>query len=170
MKNARSWLAFILGVSLLISLLQHQMFSGAYIQSTSAEKYTYFIGVVSTTIPFAFWALVTFAVSLIRRGHSNHLTGMICGYLAGWTGMTLFTFWIVSWPQTLGHSSTIAIAVGLTPFLYAAIFPVLFPCGYFIARVVLHLHRKLDVPAPIAAPTGGLAPRLGNAGGTDGLR
>jgi len=143
MSNARSWLALILAVSLLASLLMHQIYSGAYVRSTRADNYTYFIGVVSITIPFAFWALVTFSVSLIRRGRSNHSAAMICGYLAGWIGMTAFTFWIVSWPQTFGHSSAMAIAVVLTPFLYAAIFPILFPFGYLIARVVLHRRRKI---------------------------
>lgn len=138
MKNTRSWLALVLAVSLLASLAMHQIYSGAYVHSTPADNYTFFIGVVSTTIPFAFWALVTFCVSMIRRGRPNHVAAMICGYLAGWIGMTAFTFWIISWPQTFNHSSTMAIAVGMTAFMYAAIFPVLFPFGYVIARVVLH--------------------------------
>jgi len=143
MKNHERWLALILTTSLLASLLLHQIYSGAYVRSTRAENYTYFVGVVSTTIPFAFWALVTFTVSLIRRGRPNHSASMICGYLAGWIGITAFTFWIVSWPQTFGHSSTMAIAIVLTAFLYAAIFPILFPFGYFIARVVLHWRREI---------------------------
>jgi len=143
MKNSRSWLALILAVSLLASLLMHQVYSGAYVRSTRGDNYTYFIGVVSTTIPIAFWALVTFTVSLIRRGQPNHSAAMICGYLGGWIGMTAFTFWIVSWPQTIGRSSTMAIAVVLTAFLYAAIFPILFPFGYLIARVVLHGRREI---------------------------
>ncbi len=142
MTKARATLALILGVSLLVSVLLHQIYSGAYVRSTPTDKYTYFIGVVSTTIPFVFWALVTFSLSLVRRGRPNHNVAMICDYLAGWTGMTAFTFWIVSWPQTFGHSSTMAIAVGLTVFLYAAIFPVLFPIGYSIARVFLRLERE----------------------------
>jgi len=101
MKNHERWLALILTTSLLASLLLHQIYSGAYVRSTRDENYTYFVGVVSTTIPFAFWALVTFCVSMIRRRRPNHSAAMICGYLAGWMGMTAFTFWIVSWPQTI---------------------------------------------------------------------
>jgi len=143
MKNQERWLALILTTSLLASLLMHQVYSGAYVRSTLADNYTYFIGVVSTTIPFPFWALVTFCVSMIRRGRPNHSAAMICGYLTGWMGMTAFTLWIVSWPQTFGHSPTMAIAVVLTAFLYAAIYPILFPCGYFIARVILHRRREI---------------------------
>lgn len=142
MKNVRGWLALILAISSFASLLLHQVYSGAYIRSTPTGDYMYFIGVVSTTIPFVFWALVTFAVSLIRRGWANHSVEMIGGYLAGWIGMTAFTFWIVSWPHTIEHSSTMAIAVVLTAVMYAAIFPVLFPFGYLTAMALWHRKAK----------------------------
>lgn len=142
MNNAGNWLALIQGTSLLVSVLMHQVFAGAYVRATPADNYTYFIGVVSTTIPFAFWALVTFSVSLIRRGRADHGAAMICGYLAGWVGMTCFTFWIVSWPKTFQPSSNMAITVLFTAFLYAAIFPVLFLSGYVSARILLQQKRE----------------------------
>lgn len=140
MHEARPWLALFLVPSLLTSLLLHQIFSGAYVQATPADSYTYFIGPISTTIPFAFWALVTFLVAMFRR-RPSHVAAMIGGYLAGWIGMTAFTFWIVSLPQTFSHSSTMSIAIVMTAIMYAAIFPVLFPFGYLIAIVLWH--RKM---------------------------
>jgi hypothetical protein len=146
MKISVSTLALIVAITIVVSLLQHLRFSGAYIRSTPIDEYTYFIGPVSTTIPFVIWALVTVSVALIRRGRPNHIAAMICGYLAGWIGMSAFTFWIISWPQTFGHSSTMAIADVLTAFMYAAIFPVLFPPGYLFATVLLHLKSETWKP------------------------
>lgn len=139
-----SALVLILAMTIVVSLLLHQIYSGTYARSTQADTFAYFIGPVSTTIPFAFWALITFLVSLIRRGQPNHAAAVICGYLAGWIGMTAFTFWIVSWPQLFGRSSAVgmSIALALTPLLYAAIFPLLFPVGYLIARVLLGLKSE----------------------------
>ncbi len=143
MKDLRSTLVPILAFTIVVSLIQHQGYSGAYARSSPAEKLTFVIGPASTTLPLAFWALVSFSVAWIRRGHPNHIAGMIGGYLAGWLGMTAFTFWIVTWPRTYGHSSTMAIAIGLTAFIYAAIFPILFPFGYCISRVLLYQKREI---------------------------
>lgn len=72
MNRTQGWLGFILAASLIASLLMHQIYAGAYMRSTPAGNYTYFIGVVSTSIPFVFWALITFSVSLIGRARANH--------------------------------------------------------------------------------------------------
>jgi hypothetical protein len=136
--NLRSTLLLIVGVSLIASMLLHHSFAGAYVYSTASDRYTYWIGPVSTGIPFVFWAVVTIFVASIRpirREQHDPLLAILCGYIAGWLGMTAFTVWIVSLPRGPEHSSTIGIAVALTPFLFAPIFPILFSLGYFIARV-----------------------------------
>jgi hypothetical protein len=107
MKNVRCWLALILVTSLVVSLLMLQIYSGAYIRSTPPRDYTYFIGVVSTTIPFVFWALVIFAVSLIKRGWANHSAAMIGGYwLAGlvWWRSASRSQWETADRRLLGRS------------------------------------------------------------------
>ena len=130
--NSRCTLVLIIAISLVLSVLLHYIYSGAYRQTTSSDRYTYWIGPVSTSVPFAFWALVTLFVASKGRGRPKHLLATMYGYVAGWFAMMIFSLWIIWLPKGPEHSSTIAIAVCLTPFLFVPIFPILFLLAYFI--------------------------------------
>ena len=140
MKTSRRTLALVMAGSLLASAGLYCSFSGAYVRSMPDDRCTYWIG-LSTTIPFAFWALVTLFVASMRREKPDHLHATTCGYAAGWMAMTAFSMWIVSFPRGPESTSTMGIAVVLTPFLFLPIFPVLFLVGYSIAHLLLLLPK-----------------------------
>ncbi|MES2788844.1 MAG: hypothetical protein V4719_04420 [Planctomycetota bacterium] len=134
MQNFRSRLGLIVGVSLLVSVVLFFCYSGAYVRVTFSDHYTYWIGPVSTTIPFAFWALVTLGVAAMGRKWPGHLRATSYGYVIGWLAMTALALWIVSLPKGPESSSTMAIAIMLTPMLFAPLFPIFFLLGYFISK------------------------------------
>lgn len=134
MQDFRSRLGPIIGVSLLVSVTLFFCYSGAYVRVTLSDRYTYWIGPVSTTIPFAFWALVTLSVAARGRKWPGHLRATSYGYMAGWLAMTAFSLWIVSLPRGPESSSTMAIAVMLTPILFVPLFPIFFLLGYVISK------------------------------------
>ena len=146
MKNTLSTLVPILVVSLLASALLYVSLSGSYVRTTATDQATYWIGPLSTTIPFLFWAMVTLGIGFMQPGNRHHLLSTVNGYLMGWIAMTAFSLWIVSFPRGPEVTSTMGIAVVLTPFFFLPIFPVAFAAGYFHATVL----------AALASGTGGL--------------
>lgn len=144
MTNTKTPLVLILAVSLLASALLYDSLSGAYIRATSTDHFTYWIGPLSTTIPFIFWAMVTWIVGSKRQGQRNHVLSTAGGYVTGWMAMTAFGFWIVSFPRGPQATSTMSIAVVTTPFLFLSFFPVAFVAGYFITH--FFLPRRLAAP------------------------
>ena len=137
MTNTKAPLVLILVVSLLASALLYVSLSGAYVRTTATDHFTYWIGPLSTTIPFIFWAMVTWLVGSMRQEQRNHLLSTVGGYVTGWIAMTAFSFWIVSFPRGPQLTSTMGIAVVMTPFLFVPIFPVAFVAGYFVTHLFL---------------------------------
>ena len=148
----RTALIVIVVTTLLASALTHLCFSGAYVLATKTDRHTFWIGPVSTTIPFAFWALVTIFVASMRRGHRRHLLATLCGYVAGWVAMSVFTLWILSLPRGPEHSSTMAIAVLLTPFMFMPIFPIPFLLGFLTIPRLWHSNDQTQTNRQFILP------------------
>ena len=136
MKTAQVVLFVILPMSLLISAILHISYSGAYVYITPSDRSTYWIGPVSTSIPFVFWAIVTICVALMNQSQPRQMIATIVGYSTGWIAMTAFDLWIVSLPRA-PNSSTMGIAIGLTPFVFGLIFPIFFALGYVVTATAL---------------------------------
>lgn len=129
--------AGLLFVSLLVSLGLHQCFSGSHVFVTPSDTLTFWIDPIGTTLPFAFWALISLAILFIPSSRTIHLQASLIGYAMGWSAMTSFVLWIISLPQGPNLSSTMGIAVFFTPILFAPLFPIFFVPGYLLSRYFL---------------------------------
>ena len=147
MKISR--LILVLSLSVLISFLLHQIFAGSRTRTTGDDTFTYWIGPISTTIPFVIWALFTLGLGFLARNNAGHIRAALAGYLTGWLAMTAFVFWIILLPKGPETSSTMGIALMFTPFFIAPIFPVFFLPGYIVFRVFQVLDRAKGIEGKI---------------------
>jgi len=108
MGNRSNMLLFAI-VSVAIPAFFHTLCEGAY---KPDDLRTFWIGPISTTIPYVFLAVLFLAHYL------NSQRSAYCGASMAWLSMMAFTVFVVS--QTPGPkiSSTMGIAVVLSPFAY----------------------------------------------------
>jgi hypothetical protein len=106
---------------LVIPASVHTLFEGAYVVNPDAYRRTFWIGPVSTTVPYLILTVSFLAHCSMLKSHSRR--SAYCGAVAAWLGMMAFTIFLIFQNPGPKHSSTMAIAVGLTPFFYI---PVLF--------------------------------------------
>lgn len=109
--------AFLVGVPALIHFLN----SGAYLQNTATNRRTFWVGPISTSIPFGLLALLFLAHS--RAGQTNSRTSSfsrsaVFGTILAWLTMMAFTEFLINLTPGPQNSSTMGIAVMLTPFFY----------------------------------------------------
>ena len=113
--DARNSIALLFALVILIAIpfFLHASCEGAY----KPEGWgTFWIGPISTTLPYVFLALLFLAHCFDRK--SKSLTPAYCGAVTAWLCMMAFTVFLIF--QTPGPrvTSTMGIAVGLTPFFY----------------------------------------------------
>jgi hypothetical protein len=87
-----------------------------YVANRDVGRRTFWIGPVSSTLPFIF--LVLLFLTHCGRLKSKSRRSAYCGALAAWLSMMGFTIYVVSHTRSMHLSSTIGIAVVLTPFCY----------------------------------------------------
>ncbi|NOY43429.1 MAG: hypothetical protein GXP26_16540 [Planctomycetes bacterium] len=92
-----------------IPAVVHGLFEGAYQPDNLG---TFWIGPISTTAPYVFLAL------LFLAHYPKSQRSAYCGASMAWLSMMAFTVFLIS--QTPGPkiSSTMGIAVGMTPIIY----------------------------------------------------
>jgi len=120
------WFATIFLIA--IPALVHALCRGAYKVPPDG---TFWIGPISTTIPYVFLTLLFLAHCFDLKSKSRR--SAYCGAIMAWIGMMAFTVFIIS--HTPGKmTSTMGIAMGLTPFCYI---PSLF--SFYIAGTIVDL-------------------------------
>jgi hypothetical protein len=107
--SIKIWFAIVFLVA--IPALIHALFEGAY-----KIGGVYWIGAISTTIPYLFLALLFFEHCVRLKSKSRR--SACCGAVMAWLGMMGFTTFLVFQAPGPKYSSTIGIAVGMTPFFY----------------------------------------------------
>lgn len=112
---------------------------GKYVANPDPGRRNYWIGPVSSTLPFIFLALLFLAHCFDRKSRSR--MPAYCGAGAAWLSMMGFTIFIIAQYRSPHLSSTIGIAVMLTPFCYL---PFLF-VPYAIGATVGMLWNKWKV-------------------------
>ena len=110
-----------------IPVLVHALFKGAYQMD---NRGTFWIGPISTTVPYLFLTLLFLAHCALLKTKSRE--SAYCGAIAAWLGMMAFTVFLFLQTPGPKHSSTMGIAVALTPFCYI---PFLF-LPYIVGAIV----------------------------------
>lgn len=125
--------------SVIIALIINAALKGAYVNRAYNNNSTYWIGPVSTTLPYGLLAILTaFDLSFKRRQHKSLFPPLV-GLACGWLAMTTFKIWISFLEAGPEYSSTMGIAICLTPIIYTMIFPI----PYFVGKKIgLKFHRK----------------------------
>ena len=138
---------FLVGVPALV----HALRTGSYVVDP-ANHSTFWIGPVSTTLPFVFLALL-FLAHCERDKRSRSASAVSTfprsaywGAAMAWLAMMAFTLFLVSHPPGSKTSSTMAIAVMLTPFFYI---PWLL-AGYTVGALVGRFWGKWKYTKPLA--------------------
>ena len=118
--------------SIIVAIIINTILKGAYVSRTYNNNSTYWIGPVSTTLPYVVLAILTaFELCFKWRQYKSILAPLV-GLTFGWAAMTTFTIWISSLETGPESSSTMGIAIGLTPIIYMLIFPI----PYLVGRKV----------------------------------
>jgi hypothetical protein len=126
--------AFLVGVPAVV----HFLHTGAYVHNTATDHRTFWIGPISTTLPFGLLALLFLAHS--RAGQTDSRTSpfsrsVIFGTLLAWAAMMAFTEFLIHLTPGQQNSSTMGIAIMLTPFLYLPLLVVPYAIGAVAGRV-----------------------------------
>lgn len=103
---------------------------GAYVATPDQGRRWYWVGPISNTLPFVFLALLFLAHC--GRLRSRSLKSAYYGAVAAWLGMMGFTVYIILHYHSPHLSSTIGIAVMLTPFFYLPFLFVPYAVGSFV--------------------------------------
>jgi hypothetical protein len=123
------WFAILL---VAVPALIHALFRGSYVVDPDGYRRTFWIGPISTTIPFVFLALLFLAhCQRYKRSGSVSATfpkSAYWGSAMAWLAMIAFTLFVASQPPGPKVSSTMAIAVVMTPFFYVPL--LLFPYAF----------------------------------------
>lgn len=113
--NARTPLALLFALTFLITIptFVHALWMGAYKPN---DLRTFWIGPISTTIPYVVLALLFLAHCFNLKSKSQR--SAYCGAIMAWLSMMAFTVFLIF--QTPGPklSSTMGIAALFTPFCY----------------------------------------------------
>jgi hypothetical protein len=131
----RVFIAISFAVLFLISIPAciHAAWKGLYKVN---EDQTFYIGPISSTLPFVFLALL-FLAHCIDLKNSSHKPAYICATIS-WMAMMSFTSFLLSQEYAPPVSSTTGVAVVLTPFFYI---PFLF-VPYFTGLITFRLWQK----------------------------
>ena len=130
------------GILVAIAALLNHTRSGIYVLETPSDRYVYWIDAVGTTLPCFILAGLAWLHILRRIRMRTTLAPPVCGFIAGWSVMIAFTLFVTSTPRhpELVRSSTIGIAIVLTPFIYA--FLSILACLGTIAVISQWMQRK----------------------------
>ncbi len=129
----------LVGVPALINAL----YTGSYLVNPDGDVRTFWIGPISTTLPFAFLALIFLAHCERYKRNRSALAistfprSAYLGAAMAWLAMMAFTLFLHSQTPGPKTSSTMAIAVISTPFFYI---PLLLP-AYAFGAIVGRLWR-----------------------------
>jgi len=111
-KNAIA-LSFALMFLIAVPVFVHVLCKGAYKPN---DQSTFWIGPVSTTVPYVFLAVLFLAHCAVLKSKSRR--SAYCGAIMAWLSMMAFTVFLIS--QTPGPkiSSTMVFAAAFTPLFY----------------------------------------------------
>ena len=144
MRNIITPVLFAAIVLVLSPAALHSTFEGSYVVNRQGTERVFWIGPISTTIPFVLLAIV-FLVHCLTRKAATHLpayTGAVLALIA----MTILTYYFISHPRGPDRASTMAIAVFFTPPLYVPIMVISYAIGSFIG--VAYSYRRELRPDP----------------------
>lgn len=135
------FLSFYL-IFLFIAFMVNIFKEGAYVSQSDKDRNTYWIGAIGTTVPFLILSVVATLdiLSGWKRNQSQWLP--FAGFLCGWLAMMLLTLWIVNLDPFSGISSTMGIAILMTPFIYLVLFPIPYLSGRLLCRLLLRRFKN----------------------------
>lgn len=114
--NNATKLWFTLVFLVMIPALVHTFLEGPYVVNPGGNRRVFWIGPVSTTLPYLFLAFMFLAHCTLLRSRSQ--ISAYCGAVAAWLGMMGFTIFLILQTPGPKSSSTMGIAVAMTPFCY----------------------------------------------------
>jgi hypothetical protein len=100
---------------------------GKYVVNPDPGRRGYWVGPISSTLPFIFLALLFLAHCFDLRSTSR--LPAYCGAIAAWISMMGFTLYIIGQYRAPRLSSTTGIGIMLTPFRYLPFFLVPYGLG-----------------------------------------
>lgn len=131
--DARGPMALLFAFLFLVTVpaIVHASFEGAY--KPEGLGGTFWIGPISTTLPYIFLALV-FLAHCHDIGSKSQKRAYV-GAIMAWMSMMAFTLYLVSQDPGNELSSTLGIAVGATPFFYIPLLALPYFAGVIAVRL-----------------------------------
>lgn len=117
--------ALLVGVPEIVNAI----YSGSYVIDPDGNRRTFWIGPISTTVPFVILAIVFFSHRAVSRA-------AYWGAGAAWLSMMGLTMFLISQAPGPQSSSTMAIAVLFTPICYLPVLVVPYALGTVVGRFV----------------------------------
>ena len=140
--NSRSTTALVFAAAFLVAIPAgvHTLLGGPYVVDPEGCRRTFWIGPISTTVPFAALAVLFFTHLCILRSRSP--ASAYLGAIAAWLSMTGFTIFLTSQVPGPELSSTMGIAVMLTPFFYFPFLVVPYAIGSALGLIVKRIQHQ----------------------------
>jgi len=140
-KNNFVDILFALSWLVAVPLFVHALNKGAYQPEGMG---TFWIGPISTTVPYVFLALLFIVHSALSRRPAY------CGAGVAWLSMMAFTLFLIFQTPGSDKSSTIGIAVALTPLFYFPLFIVPYVAGTTAGVLWEKRENKIlrEIPSP----------------------
>jgi hypothetical protein len=119
----------------------HTLYKGSYVVDLNGERHTFWIGPLSTTLPFAFLACLFLAHCQRYRRRVTDSTPVAFarpaywGATLAWLSMMGFTLYLTSQAPGPETSSTMGIAVMLTPLFYLPLLILPYIVGAIAGRI-----------------------------------
>ena len=115
--------------------------NGKYVANPDPGRQGYWIGPISSTLPFVFLALLFLAHCFDLKARSR--TPAYCGAIAAWLSMMSFTLYIIAQYRSPHLSSTTGIGIMLAPFRYLPFLVVPYIVGAIVGRLWTRWRDKL---------------------------
>ena len=132
-------------VFVVIPIIVHSFFKGSYVIGPEYDRRSFWIDPVGTTLPYIILAVVFFIHSLKLK---NKNVSSYAGAIMAWFSMMGFTYYLIN--QASGSdgselSSTLGIAIVLTPFFYIFVLAVSYTIGSMIGIKIEKRKNKKTV-------------------------
>ncbi len=125
-------------VTLVAATIVHNIFRGPYfVNYAVGSRLTFWVGPISSTIPFVLLACIFLTHRVISHVRRSTPFSSYTGMTIAWCAMMAFTIFLVGQEPGDKLSSTMALAIGLTPFFYLPIMCI----AYVIAITLVAIAR-----------------------------
>jgi hypothetical protein len=111
----------------------HTLLKGSFVVNPDRDGWTFWVGPISTTIPYVFLALLFLSHCFDLKSKSRR--SAYCGAVMAWVGMMAFTVFLTFQAPGPSRGAFIGLAMGVTDVCYVPFLVVPYIVGTIVGRI-----------------------------------